>query len=310
MSHSSKIVIIREEDAGQRLDKGLSLLLPEFSRNRIQQLINSACVKAEGAIITDAARKVKQGEKYEITLLPAEPSTLAVTEVYLDIIYEDKHLIVINKPAGMTVHPAPGHTNDTLVNALLAHCGNSLSGIGGVMRPGIVHRIDKDTSGLLVVAKHDNAHRHLAAQLAERTLKRQYLAIVKGVPNPLFGTIEGNIARSSINRKKMAVVKSGGKAAKTHYKTAEVFEGCALVRCTLETGRTHQIRVHLTHMGYPLVGDQVYGRKGKHIDFNRQALHAAELTLIHPITGKVMEFSAPLPEDMCELLERLMRITV
>lgn len=298
-------VVVSEEDAGQRLDKFLCAYLKHFSRNRIQQLISQGCVKAGAATITDASRKVKQGETYEVIVEEAKASTLVANPMSLDVVFEDKHLLVINKAPGMTVHPAPGHSEDTLVNALLAHCGDTLSGIGGVQRPGIVHRIDKDTSGLLVVAKHDVAHRHLAEQLAERTLKRQYIAVVKGVPKPLSGRIEGNIARSPSNRKKMAVVKSGGKAAVTHYKVEEIFKASALVRCTLETGRTHQIRVHLTHIGHPLIGDPVYGRKGKEFNFYRQALHAAALTLVHPVTGKVMEFSAPIPEDMEALLQEL-----
>lgn len=300
-----KTVIIEGEDSGQRLDKCLSSLLDGFSRSRIQQLIAQGCVKSGGETITDSSRKVKQGEIYEVTLPKVVESELVAVPLKLEIVFEDSHLLVINKPAGMTVHPAPGHAEDTLVNALLAHCGDSLSGIGGVMRPGIVHRIDKDTSGLLVVAKHDAAHRHLSEQLAERTLKRQYLAMVKGIPKPASGKIEGNIARSPVNRKKMAVVKSGGKTAVTYYKTEEVFKDAALLRCTLETGRTHQIRVHLSHIGHPIIGDPVYGRKGRHIDFGRQALHAEKLTLIHPVTERLLEFSAPLPEDMKELLKTL-----
>ncbi len=305
MVHHSKKVIINADDAGSRLDKILAQHLPEFSRSRMQQLIGQGQVSAGGETITDASRKVKSGETYILTVPPPESSELASTEIALNIIFEDKHFLVIDKPAGMTVHPAPGHYTDTLVNALLAHCGDSLSGIGGVMRPGIVHRIDKDTSGLLVVAKNDAAHKHLAEQLAERTLKRQYIAIVKGIPTPAIGTIDANIARSNTNRKKMAVVKSGGRASVTHYKVEEMFESAALVRCTLETGRTHQIRVHLGHKGYPIIGDQVYGRKGKTFDFPRQALHAAMLTLIHPKTGKQMEFLSPIPQDMQELINTL-----
>ncbi|HEU5046335.1 MAG TPA: RluA family pseudouridine synthase [Rickettsiales bacterium] len=307
MNDSIKIVVTEASDIGVRLDKCLAARLPDFSRSRIQQLIETECVKAEGRTITDSSRKVKQGDIYEITLLPPQASEVKANPLALEIVYEDADLLVINKAPGMTVHPAPGHTEDTLVNALLAHCGDSLSGIGGVMRPGIVHRIDKDTSGLLVVAKHDTAHRHLAAQLAERTLKRQYLAVVKGVPKPLSGTIEGNIARSPTNRKKMAVVKSGGKHALTHYRTEEILKDSTLVRCILETGRTHQIRVHMTHIGHPLIGDPVYGRAGKQFDFDRQALHAEQLTLVHPVSGKVMEFHAPLPQDMLDLLVCLRR---
>jgi 23S rRNA pseudouridine1911/1915/1917 synthase len=298
-------VIMNAEDAKQRLDKSLTLHLPDFSRNRLQQLIEQGCVRLGDATITDAGRKVKSGEIYLVAVPPAIPSVLVASEVSLTIIYEDEHLLVIDKPAGMTVHPAPGHRDDTLVNALLTHCGNTLSGIGGVMRPGIVHRIDKDTSGLLVVAKHDAAHRHLSAQLATRTLTREYMAIVKGLPTPVSGTIEASIGRSHSNRKKMTVVKSGGRAAVTHYKLLQRLHNASLLRCSLETGRTHQIRVHLTHIGHPIVGDTVYGRKMKDIDFPRQALHAAHLRLIHPATEEEMEFDSELPQDMQELLETL-----
>ena len=298
-------VTIEAAGAGRRLDKALAALLPELSRSRVQQLLAQGCVSAAGATITDAARKVKPGESYTLAIPPAEPMQLMASDIALTIVYEDAHLLVINKPAGLTVHPAPGHANDTLVNALLAHCGTTLSGIGGVMRPGIVHRIDKDTSGLLVVAKHDAAHQHLSKQLAERSLKRQYIAIVKGVPKPSTGSIEGNIGRSHTNRKKMAVLKSGGRTARTHYKVEEVFKDAALLRLTLDTGRTHQIRVHLTHIGHPIIGDSVYGGRGKTVDFPRQALHATTLVLIHPETGESMEFHAALPEDMRELVERL-----
>lgn len=300
-----KIVNIEAPEKGQRLDKCLAGRLPEFSRSRIQQLIEQGCVTLGAATITDAARKVKPGDIYSVSEPELVATKLRATPLTLNIVFEDKHFLVIDKPAGMTVHPAPGHADDTLVNALLAHCADSLSGIGGVMRPGIVHRIDKDTSGLLVVAKHDAAHRNLAAQIVARTLKREYLAVVRGVPKPASGAIEGAIARSKINRKKMTVVKSGGKTAKTYYKTEEVLGDYALLRCQLDTGRTHQIRVHLTHIGHPLVGDPVYGRATKAIDFPRQALHATALTLHHPDTGKKMEFSSSIPKDMKELLVRL-----
>lgn len=299
----SKYVIVEAANVGLRLDKCLALHLPEFSRSRLQELIANGCVSVD-VIITDAARKVKLGEIFTIKIPASKPAEIIHTPVPLAIIFEDDHMLVIDKPAGMTVHPAPGHTSDTLVNALLAHCGDSLSGIGGVMRPGIVHRIDKDTSGLLVVAKHDAAHRHLSQQLMERTLKRQYLAVVKGIPMLSSGKIEGNIARSVANRKKMTVVKAGGKVAVTHYRVEELFSEAALIRCTLETGRTHQIRVHLAHIGHPLLGDQVYGRKGK-IPFPRQALHACALMLTHPFTNRNMEFLSPVPADIQELLTLL-----
>jgi 23S rRNA pseudouridine1911/1915/1917 synthase len=296
---------IDETDAGQRLDKALTLHLPEFSRSRLQQLIEQGHVRLGDATITDANRKVKSGEYYSVNIPAAVPSQVAASDIPLSIIYEDEDLLVIDKPAGMTVHPAPGHTDDTLVNALLSHCGESLSGIGGVQRPGIVHRIDKDTSGLLVVAKNDAAHQHLSAQLATRALSREYLCIVKGMPVPPQGTITANIARSNTNRKKMAVVKTGGREAVTHYKLLQRLNNSAFLQCNLETGRTHQIRVHLAHIGHSIIGDTVYGRKLKGLDFPRQALHAARLKLIHPRTDEEMEFTSELPEDMRELMRVL-----
>jgi len=305
MTHSKgETIIIDLLDAGGRLDKCLAARLPDLSRNRVQQLIAQGHVTEGGATITDAARKVKLTEIYKIIIPPPAPLDLKPSMTPLCIVFEDAHLLVIDKPPGMTVHPGPGHYYDTLVNALLAHCAGSLSGIGGVMRPGIVHRIDKDTSGLLVVAKNDAAHKHLAAQLAGRTLKRQYLALVKGVPKPPAGRVEAPIGRSPANRQKMAVT-AKGKPAVTHYQTVEKFKDAALLRCQLETGRTHQIRVHMSHIGHPLVGDPVYGRKGKLFDFKRQALHAAQLVLIHPATNEAMEFTSVLPQDMEQLIETL-----
>lgn len=298
-------VIITPEEAGQRLDKALTARLPDFSRNRLQQLIDQGCVRLGDATITDAGRKVKPAEAYSVHIPDAAPSELVAADIPLTIIYEDSDLLVIDKPPGLTVHPAPGHTQDTLVNALLSHCGETLSGIGGVQRPGIVHRIDKDTSGLLVVAKNDAAHQHLSQQLSTRTLSREYYCIVKGMPVPPNGTITANIARSVTNRKKMAVVKSGGREAITHYKLIKNLNNASLLQCNLETGRTHQIRVHLAHIGHPIIGDPVYGRKLKGIDFPRQALHAAKLKLIHPRTGREMEFQTDMPQDMKELLELL-----
>jgi len=301
----NRIFLAEQSDSGQRLDKFLTVRMPDFSRSRIQQIIEQSLVLIADKPILDSAYKVKAGEQYIVGLLPPINSEIISNDTKLNVIFEDEHLLVINKPAGMTVHPAPGHTSDTLVNALLGHCGDSLSGIGGVMRPGIVHRIDKDTSGLLVVAKHDIAHRHLSEQLALRTLKRTYTAIVKGMPVPTSGTIDAAIGRSPRNRQKMAVLKSGGKDAVTHYRTNEIFADATWLTCNLETGRTHQIRVHLSHIGHPIVGDQVYGRKFKNIDFPRQALHAQALTLIHPISGEKMDFECDLPQDMLDLIEML-----
>ena len=314
-----------EDDNGARLDRFLVSQLPEMSRSRLQDLVAQGCVTCNGKAAVDSAAKVKSGQVFVVTMPEIVASHILPQDIKLDIIYEDEHLLVINKPAGLTVHPAPGHPDMTLVNALLSHCGSSLSGIGGVARPGIVHRIDKETSGLLVVAKHDAAHLHLSAQLADRSLKRTYNAIVWGKPKLMAGTVTGNIGRSSSNRQKMAVVKSGGKAAVTHYKVVASYQlpVASLIECKLETGRTHQIRVHMAFAGHPLLGDPVYGQttlsrlmagpyksmpaelREALLNFKRQALHARELGLIHPETGKAMRFECPLPGDMKELIEAL-----
>ena len=325
MSETSHIITVEPEDAGQRLDKFLTSRLPDFSRNRLQGLIDDGSISESGKPVSTASAKIKAGQEYTILVPEAAPSHIIPQDMPIDIIYEDDHMLVINKPAGLTVHPAPGHPDMTLVNALLAHCGATLSGIGGVARPGIVHRIDKDTSGLLVVAKHDAAHAALSAQLADRSLGRSYSALVWGIPKLKNGTVNAPIGRSPINRQKQAVLKNGGgKDATTHYKTLDTFhDKFALVECNLETGRTHQIRVHMLHLGHPLVGDPVYGQttesrlKGggyKHISdeahaalmaFERQALHARELHLIHPQTGEKMSFTCPLPADMQALISTL-----
>lgn len=324
----------REEDSGKRLDKWLSDTLEGVTRSRIQQLIAQGHVTLGGVALNNAAQKVKCGLEVMVHVPPAVELNLTPSATALDIIYEDDAIIVVNKPIGMSVHPAPGAGNDTLVHALLNHCGDSLSGIGGVMRPGIVHRIDKDTSGLLVVAKHDAAHQHLAAQLKDRSLKRTYLAWVWGLVYPKEGVVDAPIARHLVHRKKMAVVASG-RAARTHYHTRyqvimqpEVPMISAL-ELQLETGRTHQIRVHMSHIGHGLVGDATYGAttatrlarlkdKGAVLSadaesalrsFKRQALHAAKLGLIHPVSQKPMQFEAPLPEDIRMLEETLISLT-
>jgi 23S rRNA pseudouridine1911/1915/1917 synthase len=316
-------IIATPEDGGQRADKFLSARLGELSRSRVQALLEEGHITCNGVAV-DASSKVKAGQAFAVTIPEVTQSHIVAQEMALSIVFEDEHLLIINKPAGLTVHPAPGHPDMTLVNALLAHCGASLSGIGGVARPGIVHRIDKDTSGLLVVAKHDPAHHHLSEQLSTRTLGRTYAALVWGVPQRKNGTITGNIGRSPNNRQKMAVVKTGGKEATTHYSVLESFyDKLALIECRLETGRTHQIRVHCTHLGHPLVGDATYGQSTKSrltgggykhlpeaartalLGFERQALHARELHLIHPETKKEMSFSCPLPEDMQALISVL-----
>ena len=312
-----------EADRGQRLDRFLTHALPEFSRSRLQALIEAGHITRLAATVTDAAGKVKPGEVYRVTVPPVIAAVPQAQTIALDILYEDADLLVLNKQAGMTVHPAPGNPDKTLVNALLAHCGASLSGIGGVARPGIVHRIDKDTSGLLVVAKHDTAHRHLSAQLAARTLSREYLALAWGIPREKQGRVEANIGRSPRNRKKMAVLKSGGRQAATHYYVQEHFaEQVSLLSLKLETGRTHQIRVHMAHLGHPLLGDPAYGGETKQRiaklekalgqeaaetvrQFKRQALHAAKIRFIHPTTEMEMAFEALLPDDFAGLLSTL-----
>jgi len=318
MSDTVYTVAAEAEDAGTRLDKFLAAKLPELSRSRVQALIEQGCITSAGATITDASAKVKPLDAYVVAIPDVAPSHIVAQDIALNIVFEDEHLLVINKPAGLTVHPAPGHPDNTLVNALLAHCGATLSGIGGVARPGIVHRIDKETSGLLVVAKHDAAHAKLSAQLADRTLSRRYVALTWGTMKPAKGTITGGIGRSPSNRQKMAIVKSGGREATTHYTVLQSFHQGAIARieCKLETGRTHQIRVHCLSVGHPLLGDPVYGQttasrllsnpgkslpdaaKQALLNFKRQALHARALGLVHPASNEAMEFSCPLPEDM------------
>jgi len=317
------------EDAGVRLDRALALRLPELSRSRIQQLIKDGCVTVGGATETNASRKLVPGLALAVAVpLPVAPEP-AGEDIPLTVLYEDDSLIVIDKPAGLVVHPAPGNESGTLVNALIAHCGASLSGIGGVRRPGIVHRLDKDTSGVMVAAKTDEAHKGLSAQFADhgRTgpLHRAYVAVAWGVPQPLAGTIDAPIDRAPHNREKMAVVRPGhGRTAITHYIVEERFAAgdaadvASLVRCRLETGRTHQIRVHLAHRGHPLLGDETYGsgfrtksaRLGEQARqalgaLSRQALHAAELGFAHPVTGREMRFESPLPPDLQRLITAL-----
>ncbi len=295
--------------AAQRLDKALAALVvePPLSRARIQALLAQGHVRLGDGVVSDSSRKVKVGEVYTLTLPPPEKAEMEAQPLALDILYEDQDVIVINKQAGLVVHPAPGHRDQTLVNALLAHCGNTLSGIGGVARPGIVHRLDKDTSGLMVVAKNDAAHQALAAQFADRSLSRIYHALVWGVPTPPSGSLDGSIGRSPKDRKKMAVT-AKGRVALTHYRMMESFGAVSLIECKLATGRTHQIRVHLAHLGHPLVGDPTYGKgkSGKGVpSFPRQALHAKSLRFIHPRTGQARVFDSPLPEDMQGLIKKL-----
>lgn len=303
---------IGEAQNGLRLDKALADLLPELSRERLKALIVEGQVTASGRPL-NPSMKVTAGQHFAVTLPQPVAAEAVAQDIPLTIVYEDADLVVIDKPAGLVVHPAAGNLDGTLVNALLHHCRGQLSGIGGVARPGIVHRIDKDTSGLLVVAKSDRAHEGLAQQFKAHSIDRLYAAIVYGVPQPSFGTVDTWISRSNADRKKMAVHREGrGKRAVTHYRMVERLRGAALVECRLETGRTHQVRVHMAHLGNPLIGDPVYGRDRKSfktiletLSFKRQALHAKRLGFIHPVTGQKLSFDSALPTDMQELLSEL-----
>ncbi len=310
--------IVNKDYKGLRIDKFLALSFPEISRAQIQRLIQNGNVSCDETIISDNSFKVKENDSYQIFVPPAVDADPKPENIPLNVVYEDADLIVVNKPAGMTVHPAPGALSGTLVNALLYHC-QDLSGIGGVKRPGIVHRIDKDTSGLLVIAKNDTAHHFLSEQFFYHTIERTYYALVYNIPNPLKGKIVGNIARSSFDRKKMAIVQNGGKYAATNYETMETFHNFAsLVKCNLETGRTHQIRVHMASIGCNLIGDQVYVKSKKTsikgIDenlkslvnsFPRQALHATTLGFVHPRSKEFVQFSSEFPDDFANLLDNL-----
>jgi len=325
LMHKDKIAIARS-DAGERLDRVLAARTAH-SRSRLKALILDGKVAIGPRTIRDPSYRVNAGDMISLTVPPPEPAEPAGEHIPLDVVFEDDEIIVIEKPSGLVVHPAAGHGSGTLVNALIAHCGDSLSGIGGVKRPGIVHRLDKDTTGVMVVAKTDRAHHALAAQFADhgRTgpLKRRYLALVWGAPERAKGTIDAPIARHSQNRKKMAV-RSGGRVAITHWQVLERYQGpdgkpaASLLSCRLETGRTHQIRVHLAHAGHPLLGDVVYGRgfKTKESRLNpparealaalgRQALHAYLLVIEHPATHETLTFRSELPGDFARLRRAL-----
>lgn len=292
---------ISSEHAGERLDRSLARALPAFSRGRLQTLIREGFVKVNGntARPRDALRFGDTVEVREpkIEKIDAQPETM-----HLDILFEDNDLLVLNKPAGLVVHPGAGQQTGTLVNALLAHCKN-LSGIGGKERPGIVHRLDKETSGVLVVAKNDAAHRDLSKQFAERTTGKTYLALVAGTPRKSSGEIEAPIARHPVHRKKMSVARRGGRSAKTEYRVVRSSSERSLVECVIHTGRTHQIRVHLHHLGHPVLGDKLYGGK-RAADFPRQMLHAWKLTFTHPHSGEHMTFEAPIPADFNEAMPK------
>ena len=313
--HQIISIALDERHVGWRLDRALADALPSLSRERLKVLVKSGALSTGATLHRDPATKVRGDEIFALAVPEPAAAHNEAQNIPLVVVYEDEHLLVIDKPAGMVVHPAAGNRDGTLVNALLHHCGPSLSGIGGVARPGIVHRIDKDTSGLLLVAKSDVAHEGLSRQFADHSIERVYAAIVTGVPTMLTGTINAPLARSETDRKKVAVVKSGGrgKRAVTHWKLRTALRDAALVECRLETGRTHQVRVHLASIGHPLLGDPVYGRSPKQrqrellarLEFRRQALHAEALGFVHPVTSARLSFASALPSDMQELFSAL-----
>ncbi|GJL85066.1 MAG: pseudouridine synthase [Micavibrio sp.] len=315
--------IIDQAHAGGRADKAVSALCEDLSRARVQGLIEQGAVTINGAALK-ASRRLEVGDVVEIEIPPAVPCEPEAEDIPLDIVFEDEHMLVINKAAGMVVHPGAGNWSGTLVNALLHHCGEDLSGIGGVVRPGIVHRLDKDTTGLMVVAKNDKAHKGLSEQLSDRSLSRIYKALVLKVPTLLKGKVNKPIGRHQSHRLKMAIDEKNGREAMTHYKVEKAYgEACALVECKLETGRTHQIRVHMGFLKHPLIGDVLYGpqptalqaalkKEGYEqnvvenlLSFPRQALHAASISFIHPVSGVEMGFEAPIPDDFINLLKSL-----
>jgi 23S rRNA pseudouridine1911/1915/1917 synthase len=324
-STDRRTALAGEDHAGWRLDRFLATSLPDFSRSRLQQLLEGKAVSLGERTIKDANHRVKPGETYTVIVPPTLPAAPQGQDIPLEVIYEDKDLVVINKPAGLVVHPAAGNPDGTLVNALIAHCGEKNLAIGGEARPGIVHRLDKDTSGLLVAAKTERAMASLAKQFANHTIERAYNAVIWGAPRDATGLIESQIGRSPFDRKRMTVLRAGGKRAATRYKVIEKFGPAerafaSLIECRLETGRTHQIRVHLTHLGHPLIGDPQYGRqrtppRGKSdaetkaftlaAAFPRQALHAFVLGFQHPSLHKTLRFESPWPADFAALVGSL-----
>jgi 23S rRNA pseudouridine1911/1915/1917 synthase len=306
-------LVLPADSAGMRLDRALALALPQHSRERLKALVGGGRVTGPNGVLRDPALKVRGGEALALVIPEPRASETIAQDIPLTIVHEDEALLVVDKPAGLVVHPAAGNLDGTMVNALLHHCAGRLSGIGGVARPGIVHRIDKDTSGLLVVAKTDPAHEALSRQFAAHSVDRRYVAVVAGVPVPPAGRIEGALARSTANRQKMAMVAPGrGKHAVTHYRTARALRHAAQIECRLETGRTHQIRVHMASIGHALLGDSVYGRTPgsladviKSLGFARQALHAATLGFVHPLSQEKLSFESALPADIVDLISRL-----
>lgn len=302
----SRQLLIPVEEAGQRVDKLLSAALEDMTRSAVQNLIENGCVTCGGKALSKSA-KLKPGDQILVELPEVRPLEVRPQPIPLEVVYEDGDLLVVNKPKGMVVHPAPGHEEGTLVNALLAHCGDSLSGINGVARPGIVHRIDKDTSGLLVVAKDNETHLSLSQQFAVHSIARVYHTVVYGGFAADDGFVEGNIGRHPVDRKRMAVVPKGGKAAYTAYHVEERFPAFTHLSVRLRTGRTHQIRVHLASIGHPVAGDAVYGPRKVITQLEGQCLHAKTLGFIHPATGAYVEFDSPLPEYFTAFTGRLQK---
>lgn len=294
---------VPHEDAGKRIDSWLSEHMDGLTRSAVQNLLSEQAVNADGKSVKKNY-KLAGGEVLTVIMPELREVDLAAEDIPLDIVYEDEDIVVVNKPRGMVVHPAVGNWSGTLVNALMFHCGESLSGINGEHRPGIVHRIDKDTSGLLVVAKNDRAHQSLAEQIQVHSAGRRYFAVVYGCPREETGTIQAPIARHPVDRKKMAVL-AGGREAITHYQVLEHYQGYTLMKFRLETGRTHQIRVHMAHIGHPIIGDPLYGPAKEKWKLQGQCLHAGELELTHPVTGERMLFEAPLPEYFEKVLQKL-----
>ena len=295
---------VTEELDGERIDKCLNMLIDSLSRSYIQKLLASEAITVNAQTVKPSFR-VSVDDKIKLVLPPSVTPDIQPEKIPLSILYEDRDVIVIDKPKGMVVHPAPGHYEGTLVNALMYHCGNELSGINGVLRPGIVHRIDRDTTGSIIACKNDYAHNEIARQLKDHTIVRKYQAIIHGILTKEEGTVHTLIGRHPIDRKKMAVIDKGGKDAVTHYRVLKHFQNATYIECILETGRTHQIRVHMAHLGHPLLGDLVYGAKGNPYNLTGQTLHAGILGFKHPVTGKYIETSAPLPEYFVNLLKRL-----
>lgn len=291
---------------GERADAFLARVVPDLTRSAAQRLLEAGAVRLAGRPVRKNYRTAP-GDVLEVDIPAPQPVDLVPQDIPLDIVYEDGDVIVVNKPVGMVVHPAPGHSDGTLVNALLYHCGNTLSGINGTLRPGIVHRIDRDTSGLIIAAKNDAAHLALAAQLADHTLARTYECLAVGNFREDSGTVNAPIGRHPVDRKRMAVVRQGGREAVTHWEVIARYPGVTHLRCRLETGRTHQIRVHLAHIGHPILGDMVYGAKKPVPGLTGQCLHAVGLRFLHPRTGEPVELTCPLPEEFVRMLDKLRR---